>query len=146
MKNTKLNLAVGIAIGVILTFLYLSYFAPRYEVEKVGPTLVKTDKWTGQSWRYLNDNWKKVVYTDQEWKEIDRALAEALRIPVSSGRTESALKLLREKYPILKDIPNDELQDRIKLVYSTRILREMYLDDFLKRHQTTKNQEEVAKP
>lgn len=146
MKNTKLSFVLGIAIGAILTFLYLNYFAPRYEIEKVGLSLVKTDKWTGQSWRYLNDNWKKVVYTDQEWKEIDQALAGALRIPVSSGRTESALKLLREKYPILKDIPNDELQERIKLVYSTQILWDMYLEDFMKRHQTTKTQEEATDP
>ena len=61
MKNTKLNLALGIVIGATLTFLYLNYYAPRYEIEKVGLSLVKTDKWTGQSWKYINDNWKKVV-------------------------------------------------------------------------------------
>jgi len=133
MKRTKLYFVAGIAIGAILTFCYLNYFAPRYEIEKVGASLVKTDKWTGQSWRYVNNNWKKIVYSNQEWQEIDQALAEALNIPVVVDNTESALTLLREKYPILKDIPDDDLQERIKLVYSSQILRDLYLDDFMKR-------------
>ena len=136
MKSTKLNLAIGIVIGVILALLYSNYFAPRYEIKKVGLSLVKLDKWTGQSWRYMNNNWKKVIYTNQEWKQIDQTLAEALNIPIADSKTESALKLLREKYPVLKDIPNDELQERIKLVYSKQILYSMYLDNFLKLQKT----------
>lgn len=133
MKKTKIYFVAGIAVGAILTFFCLNYFAPRYEMEKVGVSMVKTDKWTGQSWKYVNDSWKKIARTNQEWQEIDQALAEALNIPVSDNNTDSALKLLREKYPILKDIPNDELQERIKLVYSSQILRDLYLDDFMKR-------------
>jgi len=133
MKKTKLYFVGGIAVGAILTFFCLNYFAPRYEMEKVGVSMVKTDKWTGQSWKYVNDSWKKIERTNQEWQEIDQALAEALDIPVSDNNTESALSLLREKYPVLKDIPNDELQERIKLVYSSQILRDLYLDDFMKR-------------
>jgi len=133
MKKTKLYFVAGIAVGAILTFFCLNYFAPRYEMEKVGVSMVKTDKWTGQSWKYVNNSWKKIARTNQEWQEIDQALAEALNIPVSDNNTDSALKLLREKYPILKDIPNDELQERIKLVYSSQILRDLYLDDFMKR-------------
>ena len=133
MKKTKLYFVAGIAVGAILTFFCLNYFAPRYEMEKVGVSMIKTDKWTGQSWKYVNDSWKKIARTNQEWQEIDQALAEALNIPVSVENTDSALRLLREKYPILKDIPNDELQERIKLVYSSQILRDLYLDDFMKR-------------
>ena len=133
MKKTKLYFVAGIAVGAILTFFCLNYFAPRYEMEKVGVSMVKTDKWTGQSWKYVNNSWKKIARTNQEWQEIDQALAEALNIPISDNNTESALRLLREKYPILKDIPNDELQERIKLVYSSQILRDLYLDDFMKR-------------
>ncbi len=133
MKKTKLYFVAGIAVGVILTFFCLNYFAPRYEMEKVGVSMVKTDKWTGQSWKYVNDSWKKIERTNQEWQEIDQALAQALNIPVSDNNTDLALRLLREKYPILKDIPNDELQERIKLVYSSQILQDLYLDDFMKR-------------
>jgi hypothetical protein len=135
MKKTKFYFVSGIAVGAILTYFCMNWFAPRYEMEKVGSSMVKTDKWTGQSWRYVNDSWKKIERTDQEWQEIDQALAEALNIPVSDNNTESALSLLREKYPILKDIPNDELQERIKLVYSSQILRDLYLDDFMKRQK-----------
>ena len=80
---------MGIVIGVILAFFYFNYFAPRYEIKKVGLSLVKLDKWTGQSWRYMNNNWKKVMYTNQEWKEIDQTLAEALNIPIADTKTES---------------------------------------------------------
>ena len=133
MKKTKLYFVGGIAVGAILTFFCLNYFAPRYEMEKVGVSMVKTDKWTGQSWKYVNDSWKKIERTNQEWQEIDQALAEALDIPVSNNNAASALSLLRQKYPVLKDIPDDELQERIKLVYSSQILRDLYLDDFMKR-------------
>ena len=140
MKKTKLYFVAGIAVGAILTFFCLNYFAPRYEMEKVGVSMIKTDKWTGQSWKYVNDSWKKIARTNQEWQEIDQALAEALNIPVSVENTDSALRLLREKYPILKDIPNDELQERIKLVYSSQILRDLYLDDFMKRQNHTERE------
>ena len=140
MKKTKLYFVGGIAVGAILTFFCLNYFAPRYEMEKVGVSMIKTDKWTGQSWKYVNDSWKKIARTNQEWQEIDQTLAEALNIPVSNNNTESALRLLREKYPILKDIPDDELQERIKLVYSSQILRDLYLDDFMKRQNHTERE------
>jgi len=140
MKKTKFYFVAGIAVGAILTFFCLSYFAPRYEMEKIGVSVVKTDKWTGQSWKYVNDSWKKIERTDQEWQEIDQALAEALNIPVSDNSADSALRLLREKYPILKDIPDDELQERIKLVYSSQILRDLYLDDFMKSQKQSQGE------
>ena len=132
MRSTKLNLAIGFIAGAILTFFCFNYFAPRYEVKKVGLSLVKVDKWTGQSWRYMNNNWKKVVYTNQEWKQIDQAVAQALNIQLTDAKTESTLNQLREKYAVLRDIPDDELLERIKLVYSKQILVQMYLDNFLK--------------
>jgi hypothetical protein len=131
MKRTKFYFVAGIAVGAILTYFCMNYFAPRYEMERVGVSMVKTDKWTGESWKYVNDSWKKIERTNQEWQEIDQALAEALNIPVSDNNTESALSLLREKYPIL----NEELQERIKLVYSSQILQDLYLDDFMKRQK-----------
>lgn len=132
MRSTKLNLAIGIIAGAILTFFCFNYFAPRYEIKKAGLSLVKFDKWTGQSWRFVNNDWKKVVYTNQEWKQIDQAVAQALNIQLKDAKTESTLNQLREKYAVLRDIPDDELLERIKLVYSKQILVQMYLDNFLK--------------
>ena len=131
MRSTKLNLAIGIIAGAILTFFCFNYFAPRYEIKKVGLSMVKFDKWTGQSWRFVNNNWKKVVYTNQEWKQIDQAVAQALNIQLTDAKTESTLNQLREKYAVLRDIPDDELLERIKWVYSKHVLTNLYLSNFL---------------
>jgi hypothetical protein len=52
--------------------------------------------------------------------------------------TDLALKQLQEKHPVLKDLPNDELVERIKLVYSRQVLVNMYLDSFVKMEQQGK--------
>ena len=136
MKNGKKNLIIGIVIGIVLAFLFFQYFAPRYEIKKTGLTMVKIDKWTGQSWRYVDNNWKKMLEMDANWEEIDRTLQEALKIPFAQVDSNSALVKLRSKYPILKEIPDDELLERIKLVYSKLVLVNMYLGDFLKTNGT----------
>jgi hypothetical protein len=56
----------------------------------------------------------------------------ALRIPFADVDTDSALKSLQEKHPVLKDLTREELLERIKLVYSRQVLVNMYLDSFLK--------------
>jgi hypothetical protein len=43
-----------------------------------------------------------------------------------------ALALLRQKDPILSDLSDEDLLERIKLVYSKEILVNMYLQNFLK--------------
>ena len=132
MKNGKKSLILGIIIGVVLAFSYFHYFAPRYEIRKTGFSTVKLDTWTGRSWRFVDNNWKKMLDTDENWKQIDRTLQEALKIPFAQVDSGSALEKLRKKYPILHDVPDDELLERIKLVYSKLVLVNMYLGDFLK--------------
>ena len=135
MKNGKKNLVLGVIIGIVLAFLYFHYFAPRYEIKKTGLSTIKIDKWTGQSWRFVDNNWKKMINMDEDWEQVDRTLKEALKIPFAQVDSDSALKKLRNNYPILKDIPDDELLERIKLVYSKLVLVNMYLGDFLKTNQ-----------
>jgi hypothetical protein len=132
MKKEKMTLIIGLVIGLAAAFFYFNFFASRYEIKKEGLTMVKLDKWTGQSWAYLNDNWKKMTVMDESWEEVDKALSEALKIPIAQVDTGSALKKLKEGHPVLKDIPDDELLERIKLVYSKMIMVNMYLGDFLK--------------
>ncbi len=132
MKNGKKNLILGIIIGIALALLYFYYFAPRYEIKKTGLSMIKIDKWTGQSWRFVDNNWKKMIEMDENWEKIDQTLREALKIPFAQVDTGSGLKKLRDSYPILHDIPDDELLERIKLVYSKLVLVNMYLGDFLK--------------
>jgi hypothetical protein len=42
---------------------------------------------------------------------------------------------LREKYPVLKELSDEDLLERIKLVYSKQVLVNVYLDSWLKMEQ-----------
>jgi len=137
MKRDKKSLIIGLIIGLIVSFFYCYFFAPRYEVKKDGLSMIKIDRWTGQSWVFMDNNWKKMVNMGEEWEQIDKTLSDALKIPFAQVDSQSALQKLRETYPILKDIPNDELLERIKLVYSKKVLVNMYLGDFLKTKEDT---------
>jgi len=132
MKSDKKSLVLGVIIGLILAFFYFHYFAPRYEINKTGFSTIKIDKWTGRSWRLVGDNWTKMLDRDEDWEQIDKTLQEALKIPFAQVDKVSALEKLREKYPLLNKISDDELLERIKLVYSKLVLVNMYLGDFLK--------------
>jgi hypothetical protein len=132
MGREKTYFGMGLVIGIVLATVFLFYFAPRYTTVKVGDNLVKQDKWSGQSWRFVDNQWKRIVGEDRDWDGIDKALTGALGIETDTPSRTNALDLLRKKDPILKDISDDELLERIKLVYSKQILVNMYLDSFLK--------------
>jgi hypothetical protein len=132
MRSEKKSLILGVIIGLILAFFYFHYFAPRYQINKTGLSTIKIDKWTGRSWRLVGDNWTRMLDRDEEWEQIDKTLQEALKIPFVQVDQDSALEELREKYPLLNKISDDELLERIKLVYSKLVLVNMYLGDFLK--------------
>ena len=71
---------------------------------------------------------------DDDWALIDKALQDAIQIslPVAEVDPGVALKKLRDRYPVLKDIPDYDLLERIKLVYSKQVMVGMYLGDFMK--------------
>ncbi|MBN1847597.1 MAG: hypothetical protein JW932_03345 [Deltaproteobacteria bacterium] len=131
MKSEKKHVILGIVIGLVLAFFYFHYFAPRYEVIKMGTFPVKIDKWTGKSWRLVDNNWKGMLDIDEDWEQVDETLREALQTPVAQVDTTMALTRLRAKYPALNDISDDELLERIKVVYSKIVLSKLYLSDFL---------------
>ena len=134
-SGNKKYLLFGVVIGLALAFFYFHYFAPRYEIMKKGLSLIKIDRWTGQSWRFVDNNWKKMLDMDEDWEQVDRTLREALNIPFAQADTDSPLLQLRDSYPILKDISDDELLERIKLVYSKQVLTNLYLNDFMKAQE-----------
>jgi hypothetical protein len=136
MGREKTYFGIGLVIGIILATLFLFYFAPRYTTVKAGDTLVKQDRWSGQSWRFVDNQWKRIVGENRDWDKIDKALTAALGIQTDTPSRTNALDLLRKKDPILKDLPDDELLERIKLVYSKQILVNMYLESFLKLEKT----------
>ncbi len=117
MSKDKKYLVLGIIIGLVLAFFYFHFFAPRYEITKTDISTIKIDKWTGQSWRLVNDEWKVMLETNEDLEKIDNILLEALHIPFAQVDSESALKKLRDRYPPLKDVSDDLLMERIKLVY-----------------------------
>ena len=143
MKNGKKSLILGIIIGIVLAFFYFQYFAPRYEIKKTSASTIKIDKWTGQSWRQVDNNWKKMINMDENWETIDKTLQEALKIPFVQVDSESALKKLRNKYPVLKNISDEDLLERIKLVYSKLVMVNMYLGDFMKTNQDVEAENKV---
>ena len=131
MSAEKKYLVIGIVIGLALAILYFQYFAPRYEVKEKGISIIKYDKWTGQSWRFVDNNWKKMADMDEDWEKVDKTLVSALKIPFADVDTVAALNKLRDQHPDLKDIPDDELLERIKLVYSKQVLCNLYLSNFV---------------
>jgi hypothetical protein len=135
MASEKKYLIVGLVLGMLLSVLFFTTFAPRYDTVASGASLVKQDTWTGRSWRLVENEWKPIIGPNHEWEKIDEALQSALRIPVAQAESDSALKLLRSKYTILSDLSNEELLERIKLVYSRQVLCNLYLDSFMKVQQ-----------
>jgi hypothetical protein len=138
MKGEKRYFIIGLVIGILLSGGFFYYFAPRYTTVKSGDTMLRQDTWTGRSWRFVDNEWKSIVGVNRDWDSIDKALLAALRIPFAEVNTDSALVRLREKHPILKELPNEELLERIKLVYSRQVLVNMYLDSFVKMEQQGK--------
>jgi hypothetical protein len=138
MNGEKRYFIIGLVIGILLSGGFFYYFAPRYTTVKSGETMLRQDTWTGRSWRFVDNEWKSIVGVNRDWDSIDRALLSALRIPFAEVNTDLALKQLQEKHPVLKDLPNEELLERIKLVYSRQVLVNMYLDSFLKMEEQGK--------
>ena len=131
MHQKKINFGVGLGAGILLATLFFQVVAPRYITIRSGSMLIKQDKWTGSSWRLVNNQWKKMMNIDQKWEMIDQTLRLALHIPASGVDTGMALAQLKEKYPVLKSITDKELHDRIKIVYSREILNNLYLKNFI---------------
>ena len=132
MASGKKSLVWGIVIGIVLSFLYFHFFAPRYDIQKTAVFTIKIDKWTGESWRLVDNNWKKMANMDEDWELVDKTLGEAININIPEAQVDSgsALKKLRDRYPVLKDIPDYDLLERIKLVYSKELLVNLYLRGF----------------
>ncbi len=129
MVHTKIHFAVGLLIGIIITACFFHFFAPRYEVLKSDDTLVKQDKWSGNSWIYKDNKWEKIIDAVRDWTPVDQALTDALNIASNTGTptgSNKRIKALREKYPVLAGISDQEIESRIKNIYSKKILVDLY--------------------
>jgi len=131
MNREKIYFAIGLGAGILLTGLFLLYFAPRYETTQVDKTLIKQDRWSGDSWQYVGNKWQKIVDVQRDWKKIDQALLNALHIQSPGIERNEALAILRLKAPDLEVLTDDELLERIKYVYSKEIMVTLYLRSFM---------------
>ncbi len=128
----KKHFITGLVIGIITAALFFQFFAPRYTTNKSSGILIKNDKWTGDSWSFINNQWKKNMDVDQNWEGIDKALRNALNISLDDSNRLKVLNILKKKHPLLENITDDDLLERIKIVYSKEILINLYLNNFLK--------------
>ena len=132
MNREKLYFGIGLIIGIVLAVLFLQVFAPRYSTVRAGGEIVKQDRWSGKSWRFTEGEWRLITETKRDWPTIDKALKKALGLKTNGVKKGDAFKRLRDKYPILRDCSDQELQERIRRVYSREVLTTLYLDNFIK--------------
>jgi len=131
MSREKIYFAIGMTARIVLTSLFLLYFAPRYETTRMDEKLIKQDRWSGDSWQYVGNKWEKIVDLQRDWKSIDRSLLNALHITAPDIERNEALSLLRLKAPALDVLTDDELLERIKYVYAKEIMVTTYLRSFM---------------
>lgn len=131
MRREKWFFGIGLIAGVVLSGIVLLYVAPRYTLVRTDDTVVRQDTWSGQAWCLVNESWKPLSSDADGWADVDAALAEALNIQYAEVDTAGALKKLRDKYPVLREVPERELLQRIKVVYSNELLSALYLQGFL---------------
>jgi hypothetical protein len=139
MTREKTYFGFGLGMGIVIAFLFLYYFAPRYITVKSGDTLIKQDRWSGQTWRFVSDEWKRIVGENHDWEKIDTALREALGIQKNGPERTDAINSLRKKKDVLNELSEDDLLERIKVVYSKEILVNLYLQNFLKLGEESKD-------
>jgi hypothetical protein len=143
MKNEKSYFGAGLIVGIILSALFILYFAPRYSTVQSGENIIKQDRWSGQSWRYADNQWKTISNISMDWERIDQSLRDALNIPFAKVDTHSALSKLKENYPALKDVPDDDLLERIKIVYSKQVLCNLYLNQYMEAERDRSQGSEI---
>ena len=93
--------------------------------------LIKQDKWSGNSWRYEGDKWVKISDTTRDWKPVDGVLMKALNL-TSKGDAKGSdgqMAALKKKYPLLEEISNEDIMERIKYIYARKIMVDLYFSN-----------------
>lgn len=131
MMQSKIHFGIGLFIGVLLSAFFLLFFAPRYEVFESDNNLVKQDKWSGETWVFKGNLWEKISSSTRDWKAVDQALTDALRISTKEvTQTQNHLiTKMKSKYPALEDLSEEDIRERIKYIYSKKILIDLYFSN-----------------
>lgn len=118
-------------MGIVIAGLFFHFYAPRYMTIETKDGSLKQDKWSGDSWKLVGDQWEKISDSEKDYQDVDQSLRRAFQATVGGAETAYLLKQLKEKYPKLKDVRNEDLLVRIRAVYSQEILTRNYLDNIL---------------
>lgn len=138
MTHGKVHFGIGLVSGMLIAAFLLLVFAPRYNTMEQDGVRVKHDRWSGQSWRLVDNEWQPIETSARDWKPVDAALRRALNISERKQEINEGLDLLRQEYAALRHVSDEELMERIKVVYARDILRDLYLERFMQLHQASK--------
>ena len=138
MAQGKHQFGIGLVVGILFAALFFMYFAPRYKTVDEDGVLYKHDRWSGNSWRFVDNGWQKMSQDERKWDDVDSELRKALKVPETVKARQNVLNRLRERYPKLKGVSDEDLLERIKFVYSKELMVGHYM-------QTIVNIEEAEK-
>jgi hypothetical protein len=129
MLHNRTYFGIGIFVGIIVATLFFQFFAPRYEIVQTDNRLIKQDKWSGNSWEHKGHKWEKITDITRNWKPVDKTLVKALNLDKNSnnsGNSDARMAALKKKYPVLEEISNEDIMERIKYVYAREIMVDLY--------------------
>lgn len=130
MKKEKKFFTIGLISGIFVTSIFFQFFAPRYVSIKEGNNLIKQDRWSGRSWRYVMGKWEEISGAESKQDPIDRELRKALNVIIDQSNFNEALSSFKESFPALRDIPEDELFTRISNLYSRQLMTATFLHNY----------------
>jgi len=138
MAQGKHQFGIGLVVGVLFAASFFMYFAPRYKTVEEDGVLYKHDRWSGNSWQFVENSWEEITPKSDKWETVDAELRRALKVPQTVKARQDVLNRLRDRYPKLKGVSDDDLLERIKFVYSKELMVGHYM-------QTIANIEEAEK-
>lgn len=125
-----MQFGVGFTIGILVTALFFYFFSQRYEVTESNLAIIKQDKWTGVSWQFEGNEWKKIQESKTNWDPVDNILVTALNISTDncSNRGNRQVKALKSKYPALEAYKDEDIIERIKYIYARQVMLDLYFN------------------
>lgn len=131
MLDSRIHFGVGFTIGILITALFFYFFSQRYEVTESNRAIIKQDKWSGASWQFEGNEWKKIQENKTDWKPVDKILVKALNISAdksSSNHRNRQVEVLKSKYPALEGYRDEDIIARIKYVYARQVMLDLYFN------------------
>jgi len=138
MAQGKHQFGIGPLVGILFAALFFMYFAPRYKTVEEDGVLYKHDRWSGNSWQFVDNGWQEINQNEEQWDTVDGELRKALKVPETTKARKDVLNRLRERYPKLKGVSDEDILERIKHVYSKELMVGHYLQTIVNIEQADK--------